>query len=410
MNRVHEEVNQLYKAHFGKMVASVVYSSRDINLEAAEDIVHDSYSAALQDWERNGVPLNPTGWLYKVCKNKALNKIRKDKRIEGLTESKVLDTVEIKFAESVLDDQTLKLMFACAHPDLTPKMQVVITLKYVINLKVEAISKILGMTIDGVDKLLLRARQKIKDEKILLEEPTPDLLKPRLNIVHKILYLIFNEGYKSSWGKEILREELCEDALLMVKSLIDNQLGNAETKALYALMLFNSARFKSRFGTNGELLELEKQDRTLWNKELILLATDFLLKSREETPSSYHLEASIAYIHSSAPSFTATDWRTISKLYNKLLRDNPNPFIELNFAIALFYAGEKERAFEILHQLHRHAILHQYYLLNATLGKLHHLEGNDRTARQFLQQAVGQTNFKAEKDLIQKMIADLKED
>lgn len=392
------------------MVASVVYSSRDISLETAEDIVHDSYSAALQDWQRNGVPLNPTGWLYKVCKNKALNKIRKDKRIEGLTESKVLDTVEIKFAESVLDDQTLKLMFACAHPDLTPKMQVVITLKYVTNLKVEAISKILGMTIDGVDKLLLRARQKIKDEKILLEEPIPDLLKPRLNIVHKILYLIFNEGYKSSWGKEILREELCEEALLMVKSLIDNQLGNAETKALYALMLFNSARFKSRFGPNGELLELEKQDRILWNKELILLATDFLLKSREESPSAYHLEASIAYMHSSAPTFTGTDWRTISKLYKKLLRDNPNPFIELNFAIASFYAGEKERAFEILHQLHRHPILHQYYLLNATLGKLHRLEGNDRTARQFLQQAVGQTNFKAEKDLIQKMIADLKED
>lgn len=410
MSRVHEEVNQLYKAHFGKMVASVVYSSRDISLETAEDIVHDSYSAALQDWQRNGVPLNPTGWLYKVCKNKALNKIRKDKRIEGLTESKVLDTVEIKFAESVLDDQTLKLMFACAHPDLTPKMQVVITLKYVTNLKVEAISKILGMTIDGVDKLLLRARQKIKDEKILLEEPIPDLLKPRLNIVHKILYLIFNEGYKSSWGKEILREELCEEALLMVKSLIDNQLGNAETKALYALMLFNSARFKSRFGPNGELLELEKQDRILWNKELILLATDFLLKSREESPSAYHLEASIAYMHSSAPTFTGTDWRTISKLYKKLLRDNPNPFIELNFAIASFYAGEKERAFEILHQLHRHPILHQYYLLNATLGKLHRLEGNDRTARQFLQQAVGQTNFKAEKDLIQKMIADLKED
>lgn len=392
------------------MVASLVYASRDISLEMAEDIVQDSFSAALRDWENNGVPLNPKGWLYKVCKNKALNKIRKEKRIEGLTEHKVLDTVEIKFAESVLDDQTLRLLFACAHPDLSPKMQVVITLKYVINLKVEAISRILGMTIDGVDKLLFRARQKIKDEKILLDEPATNVMKPRVNIVHKILYLIFNEGYKSSWGKEILREELCEDALLMTKSLVDSSLGNATTKALYALMLFNSARFKSRFGPNGELLELEKQDRALWNKELILLATDVLLKSRNDIPSSYHLEASIAYIHSTATSFAETDWKTISKLYGKLLHDNPNPFVELNFAIALFYGGEKERAFEILHELHKHPVMHEYYLLNTTFGKLYHLEKNDRAARQFLQQAIGQTNFKVEKDFIQKMMAELEKD
>ena len=379
------------------MVASLVYASREINLETAEDIVQDSFSTALQNWETNGVPLNPTGWLYKVCKNKALNKIRKEKRIERLNENKILDTVEMKFSESVLDDQTLRLLFACAHPDLSPKMQVVITLKYVTNLKVEAISRILGMKIDGVDKLLLRARQKIKDEKILLAEPSAVLLKPRLNIVHKILYLIFNEGYKSSWGKEILREELCEDALLMTKSLVDSQLGNAATKALYALMLFNTARFRSRFGPNGELLELEKQDRTLWNKELILLATDFLLKSRDDIPTSYHLEASISYIHSTATSFAETDWKTISKLYSKLLLDNTNPFVELNFAIALFYGDEKGRAFEILHQLHKHPVMHEYYLLNATLGKLYHLEKTDQLARQFLQQALGQTNFQSGK-------------
>ena len=198
------------------------------------------------------------------------------------------------------------------------------------------------MTIDGVDKILLRARQKIKDEKILLEEPVPTALKPRLPIVHKILYLIFNEGYKSSWGKEILREELCEDALLMTKGLIDSGLANHETTALYALMLFNSARFKSRFGISGELLDLEMQDRSLWNSDLILLATDFLLQSRNEKLSSYHLEASIAFIHCTAKSFNTTDWNTIQKLYEQLLHGSPNPFVELNYAIALYYAGQKD--------------------------------------------------------------------
>ena len=385
------------------MVASLVYSSRDIDLETAEDIVQDSFSAALKDWALNGLPLNATGWLYKVCKNKALNKIRRDKRIQGYTENRSLHGVEIKFAETAFDDQQLKLLFACAHPDLTPKTQVVITLKYVANLKVEAIAKILAMTIDGVDKILLRARQKIKDEKILLEEPVPSALKPRLPIVHKILYLIFNEGYKSSWGKEILREELCEEALLMTKGIIDSRLGNQETTALYALMLFNSARFKSRFGHSGELLDLEQQDRSLWNNDLIRLATDFLLLSRKEKLSTYHLEASIAFIHCTAKSFKTTDWTTIRQLYEQLLRGRPNPFVELNYAIALYYAGQKDRAFAILNELHRHPFLNQYCLLNITLGKFHHIEGNDAKAKQFLTQAYDQTTFEVEKVFIQKM-------
>ncbi len=389
------------------MVASLLYSSRDINLETAEDIVHDAFSAALKDWEINGLPINATGWLYKVCKNKALNRIRKDKRTQGYIEDMDLQAVEIKFAETAFDDQQLKLLFACAHPDLTPKTQVVITLKYVANLKVEAISKILAMTIDGVDKILLRARQKIKDENILLEEPVSTALKPRLPIVHKILYLIFNEGYKSSWGKEILREELCEDALLMTKGLIDSGLANHETTALYALMLFNSARFKSRFGISGELLDLEMQDRSLWNSDLILLATEFLLQSRNEKLSSYHLEASIAFIHCSAKSFNSTDWNTITQLYELLLRGNPNPFVELNYAIALYYAGQKDRAFVQLNELHRHPFFNQYCLLNITLGKFHHIEGDDTKAKQFLTQAHGLTTFEVEKEFIQKIINDL---
>lgn len=409
MDIVTLEIDKLYKERFGKMVASLLYSSRDIDLETAEDVVHDSFSAALNDWRVNGVPMNAAGWLYKVCKHKALNGIRKEKRIERMDDvTSNLESVEIKFSDSILDDQQLTLLFACAHPDLSPKVQVVITLKYVINLKVESIARILGMSVDGIDKLLCRARQKIKDEKILFEEPMSSALKPRLPIVHKILYLLFNEGYKSSWGKEILREELCEDSLLMTKSLIDSRLGNNETSALYALMLFNSARFKSRFGPLGEILDLENQNRSLWNKELILLGTDFLLQSRDENLSSYHIEASIAFVHCTAKSFQMTDWNTIRQLYEHLLRDNSNPFVEMNYAIALYYAEQKTRAFQILNQLHRHPILNQYYLLNTTLGKLHSLDGNDAAAKQFLKQALDQTSFSAEKDLIRKMMDSLK--
>lgn len=404
MDEVQQEVDRLYKQQFGKMVASLLYSSRDIDPETAEDIVQDSFSAALTDWRLKGIPLNPTAWIYRVCRNKTLNKIKKDQRLESLSEKTDRGSVEIRFSESVLDDQQLKLLFACAHPDLSPKAQIVITLKYVVNLRVETIAKVLGMSIDAVDKLLLRARQKIKDEKIILEEPHPQALKQRLAIVHKIIYLTFNEGYKSSGGKEILREDLCEEALLLNKGLLASNLGNKETKALHALMLFNCARFKSRFAASGELLDLENQDRSLWNQDLMQLGHDFLSQSRSELVSKYHLEAAIACLHCAAKSFDTTDWKTIAGLYVRLLHLNTNPFVELNYAIALFYAGEKETAFKILNTLRQHAVLSQYYLLNMALGKFHQMEGDNYLAKQFLQKAWHQTNAAQEKDFINKMI------
>jgi len=404
MDKIQQEVDNLYKQQFGKMVASLLYASRDIDPETAEDIVQDSFSSALIDWRLQGIPANSAGWLYKVCRNKALNKIKKDKRLEPLTEKQDQGSVEIRFSESVLDDQQLKLLFACAHPDLSPKAQVVITLKYVVNLRVEVIAKILGMTIDGVDKLLLRARQKIRDEKIILEEPHPQALKQRLSIVHKIIYLTFNEGYKPSGGKEILREDLCEEALLLNKALMDSHLSNKETAALHALMLFNAARFKSRISASGELLDLENQDRSLWNQDLIQLAHDFFTRSQGEDVSTYHLEAGIACLHCIAASFELTDWKTIAGLYARLLYIHPNPFVELNYAIAKYYAGEKTDAFKILNELKGQSFLNQYYLLNMTLGKFHLLEGNHIQARQFLLKAHQQTNLQKEKDFIEKML------
>jgi len=404
MDKVQQEVDRLYKSHYGKMVASLLYFSQDIDLETAEDLVQDSFSSALTAWSEDNIPSNPAGWIFTVCRNKALNKIKEGKRFRTLFEDEDFDSGETKIRESVINDPQLKLLFACAHPDLSPKVQVVITLKYVVNLKVEAIAKILAMTIDGVDKLLVRARQKIRDEKILLEEPELSALTSRVPIVHKIIYLVFNEGYKSSWGKELVREELCEEALLMNRALLNSNIGNKETAALHALMLFNAARFKSRFGASGELLDLEEQDRSLWNKDLILLGCDFLKQAGGEIISPYHYEASIAYLHCSAKSFDSTDWQTITNLYFQLLENNPNPFVELNYAIALYYSGKKQKALKILSALQQNPFINQYYLLNATLGKINFLEGNYIKAKEFFLKTLKQTNLQVEKDFILKMI------
>ena len=404
MDNIQQEVDRLYKSHFGKMVSSLLYFSQDIDLESAEDLVQDSFSAALVSWRKEGVPSNPAGWIFTVCRNKALNKIKESKRFRNLFQEEAASPADPAISAKALDDYQLRLLFACAHPDLSPKVQVVITLKYVINLKVEAIAKILAMTVDGVDKLLIRARQKIKEEKILFEEADTNALRTRLAVVHKIIYLIFNEGYKTSWGKELIREELCEEALILDRTLLNSKIGNQETAALYALMLFNAARFKARFDSSGELLDLEEQDRSLWNGGLIRLACHYLEQSRGGPASSYHYEAAIAYLHCNAKSFAATDWLAITRLYGQLLQLHPNPFVELNYAIALYYGGQKAPAFEMLLRLQQHSFLSQYYLLSAALGKLYFLEGDLPAAKRHWEKTLRQTNSPAEKAFIQKMI------
>jgi len=406
---VQQAADHLYRSHYGKMVATLLKYFQVLHLETVEDLVQDSFASALTVWREEGIPSNAAGWIFTVCRNKALNQLKRGKKTRLIFDQEDFNVCESAFRESALDDQPLKLLFACAHPDLSPKVQVVITLKYVVNLKVEAIANALGMTIDGIDKLLLRARKKIKDEKIFLKEPDLSQLSYRLPIVHKIIYLIFNEGYKPSTGGEILKEELCEEALLVSKALLDNRIGDSNTAALYALMLFNAAKFKARFGVDGELLDLEEQDRSLWNKPLLSLACDFLTQSITKEVSTYHYEASIAYLHCTAKSFQSTNWSLISSLYLQLLQMSPNPFVELNYSIALYYSGEKEKALEILNTLRQQPFLDQYYLLNATLGKIHLLEGNHARAREFFLKTLGQTTFPIEKDFIRKMMKKLKD-
>jgi RNA polymerase sigma factor (sigma-70 family) len=407
MDEVQRAADQMYKSHFGKMVSSLLHFSDAIDLEDAEDLVQDSFSTAILSWRKDGLPDHPAAWLFRVCKNKALNKIKESKKFSRLFIDEATYPNDPVLSKLPLDDQQLILLFACAHPDLSPKVQVVITLKYVVNLKVEAIAKILGMTIDGIDKLLVRVRQKIRDEKIKFFEPRTEELESRIHIVHKILYLIFNEGYKTSWGKELIREELCEEGLLMTRALLNSTIGNKETYALYALMLFNASRFKARFGTRDELLDLEQQDRTLWNRELIELAFVYLERSRGEMLSAYHYEASIAGMHCSAESFAKTDWKTITILYSLLLKMNPNPFVELNYAIALYYAGQKNEVLLILHRLETEPFFNQYYLLHASLGRIYFAEGNHALAKKYFTETLRLTGSPAEKEFIQRLMEKL---
>ena len=403
MNQEQQAADKLYKSHFGKMVTAMLQFSKDINLETAEDLVQDAFYAALSSWKHKDIPKNPAGWMYTVCRNNAINALKKNKSFKNPFDEDHVIGEAAEPDENIFDDGKMQLLFACANPRLSAKMQVVITLKYVANLKTESIAKALGITIDGIDKILARAKQRIRMENIFLKEPTPHQLKIRLPVVHKIIYLIFNEGYKASSGKEIIREELCEESLIMTKSLLDNHICNSDTAALYALLLFNASRLSARVTPAGELSDLEEQDRTLWNEDLITLGSYYLNQSKSSTISSYHYEAAIAYLHCDAKSFEDTDWSTITQLYSLLLQNNPNPFIELNYAIALYYDSQKQKAFKVLDDLQQ-TFLEQSYLLHAALGKLYLLEGEHYKSDLHLTKALSLTNFEIEKDFIKKIL------
>ena len=405
MKDEQQAVDKLYKSHFGKLVTAMLQFSRDLDLETAEDLVQDAFYSALSTWSLRGVPANPAGWVYTVSRNNALNHLKRNRSFRNpfAEEQSIEEGPEVK--EDPFDDGKMHLLFACAHPRLSSKMQVVITLKYVANLRGESLARALGMTTDGIDKVLLRAKGLIRMENIFLKEPTPQQLKTRLPIVHKIIYLIFNEGYRAGSGKEIIREDLCEESLIMTKTLLDNHICDGDTAALYSLLLFNAARLRARLTPSGELLDLEEQDRGLWDSDLITLGHYYFNQSQHPGEiSTYHYEAAIAYLHCHAKRFSDTDWATIVQLYTKLLQGKPNPFISLNYAIALYYSGQKGAAFDALEAL-RKTFLEQYYLLHAALGKLYLLEGDFEKGGFYLNRALSLASFQAEKDFVRKILS-----
>jgi len=397
-------VDQLYKSHFGKMVTAMLQFSSDLDLETAEDLVQDAFYSALSSWSAAGIPDNPAGWVYKVSRNNALNYLRRNRTFKNPFGPEPAAEEGPEPDEDPFDDQKMYLLFACAHPRLSSKMQVVITLKYVVNLRGESLARALGMTIDGIDKILSRAKSLIRMENLFLKQPTPQQLKTRLPVVHKIIYLLFNEGYRAGSGKEIIREDLCEESLIMTKTLLDNGICNADTTALYSLLLLNAARLGARLSLAGELLDLGQQDRSLWNSDLLALGQYYFKRSQSTGEiSSYHFEAAIAYVHSQAKSFADTDWTSITQLYSKLLAGNPNPFISLNYGIALYYEGQRSSAFRILEEL-RTTFLEQYYLLHAALGKLYLLEREYDKSDLYLNKALSLASFQAEKDFVSKLL------
>ncbi|MEJ0033549.1 MAG: sigma-70 family RNA polymerase sigma factor [Bacteroidota bacterium] len=321
---MHKEIDTIYKKNFARMVIALAKYIGLRDLAAAEDIVQEAFTEAASKWNKE-MPDNPEAWLYRVCRNIALNKLRHDKKLEYfIDETRAANELDF---ENGNDDDQLQMLLACTHPNFSAKNQVIFALRYVAGFRIEQIANILGSPADTITKTLFRMREMIVKENVNFVFDISTATRSQAEILHKIVYLMFSEGSKTSGGRSILNLELCEDALSLGLSIVNTRaLKLPESHALVALMLLNLSRFEARFNEDGMPIELEHQDRSKWDRSMIKVAVQHI-KLAGDDATQYHLEAAIAWLHTSAPSFAETDWKKISLLYDKLIAINDSPFV-----------------------------------------------------------------------------------
>ena len=405
-------VDHLFRTEAGKMTAVLTRLFGFKQHETAEDIVHDTICQALKEWRFNRVPENPTAWLYRVAKNKAIDYLRRENRMAEITselkpllksEYTLPTVVNFYFNENEIADSQLRMMFAACHPAIPEEAQIALVLKTLCGFSVEEIARAFLSNKDSIEKRLYRAKEKIREANIQLDVPTGHDLRTRLETVLQCIYLLFNEGYNSSTSDTLIRKDLCYEAIRLCILLTENELSNLpDTNALLALMCYNASRFDARIDNEGLIVLLQNQDRSKWNKELILKGQYYLnISSAGKGISNYHLEAAISSMHCFAPSFKQTDWKTILSMYNLLAERKPSPVVLLNRAIALSFAESKRAAITEIRKLDS---LQNHYLYNAALGDLYFEIGQITEAITFYERAIKQTHSLQEQELLKKKL------
>ena len=348
------------------------------HLSLAEDVVQEALARALQTWPYYGVPKNPSAWIMRVARNLALDVVRRDKvfrnkevEIAALMEQRAPATSDGVFLEHEIEDDRLRMMFACCHPRVPQDAQVALALKTLCGFSIGEIGRAFLTGEAAIAKRLTRATQKIREARIPFEIPAGAELSHRLDSVLQTLYLLFNEGHKASSGERLIREELCHEAIRLGTLLAEHTAGNRpKTHALLALMLLNAARLPARLDAEGNILRLKEQDRALWNHTMIARGMFHLAQSAAgDEISEYHLEAGIAACHCAAKDYDTTDWRQILSLYDQLVQFDESPVVALNRAVAVANVHGPQAGLKALSPIHNRAELKAYYLLYAVLGE-----------------------------------------
>ncbi len=411
-NSVQQLVDHLFRHEAGRMAAVLTRFLGTEHFETAEDLVQDTLLKAMEIWRFRGVPENPSAWLYKVARNKAIDWVRSGQRQSKLlsaqqenikSEWDISYSSEVLFHEDEIQDSVLRMMFACCHPAIPIESQIALTLKTLGGLSAGEIANAFLTSEETIAKRIYRAKEKIKQEKIKLAPPGLFELPYRLDSVLHVLYLLFNEGYHSSHSDTIIREDLCAEAMRLTFLLAQHKATSLpKVNALMSLMCLQSSRFAARTGDLGEIILLEDQDRTKWSKPLIEQGLDFLLKASVGNKlSEYHVEASIASIHSLALRFEETQWDKLLNLYETLHELKPGPMVSFNRAIAMGYAISPEAG---IHELDKINSLKDHYLYLAAMGNFYLLKGNADRAKVSFEKALVSITLVQEAELIKRKI------
>ncbi|MBK7308354.1 MAG: sigma-70 family RNA polymerase sigma factor [Chitinophagaceae bacterium] len=382
------------------------------NLQLAEDVVQDTLLKAFNTWKINGLPQNPSAWLFTVARNKAIDVLRQQKRqnevSKNLTpllqsEYSLVPTVQELVNTNTIDDDQLRMMFVCCHPALSTEAQVSLILKTLCGFSVTEIAKAFVTGYDTIEKRLTRARQSFRDNNVQFELPPAAELENRLDNVLLAIYLLFNEGYNSTQHEDLIRKDLMHEAMQLCELICRSRaVDHFKAHALMALICFTASRNEARQDAAGNILLLKEQDRKRWNKALIEKGIFHLEASSEaEQVNKYQLEAGIAYEHARAASYSSTNWRNILKCYDLMCQFYPSPIIELNRAIVISEINGPAEGIKAIEAITNLSALKKYYLLPATLGELNWQLQNNKLANQYFAQAMELTKSAAERKLLQ---------
>jgi RNA polymerase sigma-70 factor, ECF subfamily len=416
---VPQIVEQVYRQESGRILAALIASLRDFTL--AEDALQDAVVVALQQWPANGVPRTPAAWLTTIARRKAIDRLRregtlaqKQALLQTLEQAATTDTFAATEDAPPIPDERLKLLFTCCHPALPLEARVALTLRTLGGLSTGEIAAAFLTPLPTMAQRLVRAQRKIHDAGIPYRVPPLPLLAERMEGVLAVLYLIFNEGYTSTSGDALIRQDLCAEAIRLTRVLValiasEPELPDEpEALGLLALMLLHASRRAARVDAAGDLVLLEDQDRTLWNWAEIVEGIELLDAALVmHRPGPYQIQAAISALHAEAPTPEETDWQQIALLYARLAHMTPSPVVELNQAVAVAMADGAEAGLEMLDRLRLGEALAHYHLYHAARADLLRRAGRSDEAAASYREALKRCQNRIERRFLQRRLAEL---